>query len=135
VALDGHADTGSDVRASQHSELTCKEIMICGHLLAVTVPLHTKANLIHSNNLISLIFLQNSTVSPRNHSQILQFICVGVRNLSRTEHVSGEIFKQRTDIGKYSFVNRTTQFWNQLPRCFRGSLLQTQAVFEKGLGK
>jgi hypothetical protein len=23
--------------------------------------------------------------------------------------------KQRTDIGKYSFVNRTTQFWNQLP--------------------
>jgi hypothetical protein len=23
--------------------------------------------------------------------------------------------KQKTDIGKYSFVNRTTQIWNQLP--------------------
>jgi hypothetical protein len=23
--------------------------------------------------------------------------------------------KQKTDIGKYSFVNRTIQLWNQLP--------------------
>jgi hypothetical protein len=23
--------------------------------------------------------------------------------------------KQRTDVGKYSFVNRTTRSWNQLP--------------------
>jgi hypothetical protein len=30
--------------------------------------------------------------------------------------------KQRTDIGKYSFVNRTIQDWNQLPAEVLGNL-------------
>jgi hypothetical protein len=31
--------------------------------------------------------------------------------------------KQKTDIGKYSFVNRTIQLWNQLPADILGTLL------------
>jgi hypothetical protein len=30
--------------------------------------------------------------------------------------------KHRTDIGKYSFVNRTIQLWNQLPVVALGNL-------------
>jgi hypothetical protein len=30
--------------------------------------------------------------------------------------------KQKTDIGKYSFVNRTIQLWNQLPEDVLGAL-------------
>jgi hypothetical protein len=30
--------------------------------------------------------------------------------------------KQKTDVGKYSFVNRTTQLWNQLPADILGNL-------------
>jgi hypothetical protein len=33
--------------------------------------------------------------------------------------------RQRTDIGKYSFVNRTIQHWNQFSRSVRNSPLQT----------
>jgi hypothetical protein len=33
---------------------------------------------------------------------------------------------QRTDIGKYSFVNRTIQLWIKLPEDALGTLLQTQ---------
>jgi hypothetical protein len=47
------------------------------------------------------------------------------RYLSRGDH-NREIRsrKQKTDIGKYSFVNRTIQVWNQTTcRCFRDSLL------------
>ncbi|PNF20639.1 hypothetical protein B7P43_G04218 [Cryptotermes secundus] len=43
--------------------------------------------------------------------------------LSRVDH--GEKFrsrKQRSDIGKYSFVNRTIQIWNQLPADALGTL-------------
>jgi hypothetical protein len=32
--------------------------------------------------------------------------------------------KQRTDIKKYSFVNRTIQLWNQLPEDAVGTLLK-----------
>ena len=36
--------------------------------------------------------------------------------LSRVNHVRKiRVRKQRTDIGKYSFVNRTIKNWNQLP--------------------
>jgi len=36
--------------------------------------------------------------------------------LSRVDHERKiRIRRQRTDIGKYSFVNRTIQHWNQLP--------------------
>jgi len=36
--------------------------------------------------------------------------------LSRVDHVQkNRDRKQRTDIGKYSFVNRTIKNWNQLP--------------------
>jgi len=36
--------------------------------------------------------------------------------VSRVEHVRKiRDRKQRTDIGKYSFVNRTIKNWNQLP--------------------
>jgi hypothetical protein len=31
--------------------------------------------------------------------------------------------KQKTDIGKYCFVNLTIQFWNQLPADVLGTLL------------
>ena len=40
----------------------------------------------------------------------------GPRYLRRDDHVRKiRARKQRTDIGKYSFVNRTINLWNQLP--------------------
>jgi hypothetical protein len=41
--------------------------------------------------------------------------------------------KQRTDLGKYSFVNRTILRWSQLPADGLGTV--KQAVLGKGLGK
>jgi hypothetical protein len=43
--------------------------------------------------------------------------------------------KQRTYIGKYSFVNRTIQIWNQLPAVLLGRPPVNQVVLGKGLGK
>ena len=43
--------------------------------------------------------------------------------LSRVDHERKiRSRKQRTDIGKYSFVNRTIQDWNQLPAEVLGTL-------------
>ena len=43
--------------------------------------------------------------------------------LSRVDHErKTRSRRQRTDIGKYSFVNRTTQNWNQLPEEVLGNL-------------
>jgi hypothetical protein len=39
--------------------------------------------------------------------------------------------KQRTDIGKYSFVNRTIQLWNQLPEDALGTLSCNNSSFRK----
>jgi hypothetical protein len=39
--------------------------------------------------------------------------------------------KQKTDIGKYSFVNRSIQLWNQLPELAPVN----QVILRKGLGK
>jgi hypothetical protein len=43
--------------------------------------------------------------------------------------------KQRTDIGKYSFVNRTIQLWNQLPEDALGALSCIPSSFRKGVRK
>jgi hypothetical protein len=43
--------------------------------------------------------------------------------------------KQRTDIGKYSFVNRTNQLWNQLPADALGTLSCKSSNFRRRLGK
>jgi hypothetical protein len=43
--------------------------------------------------------------------------------LSRVDHDrKSRNWKQRKDIGKYSFVNRTIQLWNQLPADAVGNL-------------
>jgi hypothetical protein len=39
--------------------------------------------------------------------------------------------RQRTDIGKYSFVNRSIQHWNQLPAEVLGTLLCKPVTFKK----
>jgi hypothetical protein len=39
--------------------------------------------------------------------------------------------KQRTDIGKYSFVNRTIQLWNQLLKDALGALSCKPSSFRK----
>jgi hypothetical protein len=39
--------------------------------------------------------------------------------------------EQRTDIGKYSFVNRTIQLWNQLPADALGTLSCKSSNFRK----
>jgi hypothetical protein len=56
--------------------------------------------------------------------------------LSRGDHVK-EIRsrQQRTDIGKYSFLNRTIQLWNQSPEDALGTLSCKPSNFKKGLGK
>jgi hypothetical protein len=41
------------------------------------------------------------------------------------------IDKQETDIGEYSFVNRTIQFWNQLPADVLGKLSCKLSNFRK----
>jgi len=43
--------------------------------------------------------------------------------------------KQRTDIGKYSFVNRTITNWNQLPAEALGTLACKPKFLERELGK
>jgi hypothetical protein len=43
--------------------------------------------------------------------------------------------KQKTDIGKYSFVNRTIQLWNQLPAGALGSLSCKPSNFRKRVRK
>jgi hypothetical protein len=43
--------------------------------------------------------------------------------------------KQKTDIGKYSFVNRTIQVWNQLPADVLGSLSCRPSHFRKRVRK
>jgi hypothetical protein len=43
--------------------------------------------------------------------------------------------RQRTDIGKYSFVNRTIQHWNQLPADVLETLHCKQITFEKRVRK
>jgi len=43
--------------------------------------------------------------------------------------------KQRTDIGKYSFVNRAIRNWNQLPEEAFGTFPCKTKILETELGK
>jgi hypothetical protein len=43
--------------------------------------------------------------------------------------------KQRKDIGKYFFENRTIQLWNQLPEEALGTLSCKPSSFRKGVRK
>jgi hypothetical protein len=43
--------------------------------------------------------------------------------------------RQRKDVGKYSFVNRTIQHWNQLPAEVLGTLPCKPTIFKKRLRK
>jgi hypothetical protein len=55
--------------------------------------------------------------------------------LSRVDHVwKIRDRKHRTDIGKYSFVNRTIQYWNQLPAEVLGTFPCKPEMFTE-LGK
>jgi hypothetical protein len=56
--------------------------------------------------------------------------------LSRVDHNRKiRTRKQRTDAGKYSFVNRTIQNWNQLPAGLLASLLCSLCTFRKRVKK
>jgi hypothetical protein len=56
--------------------------------------------------------------------------------LSRVDHDTKiRIRKQKTDIGKYSFLNRTIQLWNQLPADALGSLSCKSSNFRKSVRK
>jgi hypothetical protein len=43
--------------------------------------------------------------------------------------------KQRTDIGKYSFVNRTNRNWTQTPAEALGTFPSKPKIFRRELGK
>ena len=43
--------------------------------------------------------------------------------------------RQRTDIGTYSFVNRTIRFWNRLPAETLGTVPVNQVFLQRGLGE
>jgi hypothetical protein len=43
--------------------------------------------------------------------------------------------KQKTDIGKYSYVNRTIQLWNQLPADVLGTLSCKSSNFRNRVEK
>jgi hypothetical protein len=56
--------------------------------------------------------------------------------LSRVDHERKiRSRRQRTDIGKYSFVNRTIQHWNQLPAEVLGILPCKPITFKKRVRK
>jgi len=56
--------------------------------------------------------------------------------LSRADHERKiRSRRQRTDIGKYSFVNRTIQHWNQLPAVVLGTLPCKPIIFKKRVRK
>ena len=56
--------------------------------------------------------------------------------LSRVDHERKiRTRRQRKDIGKYSFVNRTIQHWNQLPSEVLGNLPCKPITFKKRVGK
>jgi len=56
--------------------------------------------------------------------------------LSRVDHVQKiRDRKQRTDIGKYSFVNRTIKNWNQLPENALGTFPCKPTIFRKRVRK
>ena len=56
----------------------------------------------------------------------------GTHYLSRVDHERKiKTRRQRTDIGKYSFVNRTIQHWNQLPAEVLGNLPCKPITFKK----
>ena len=56
--------------------------------------------------------------------------------LSRVDHQwKIRARKQRTDIGKYSFVNRSITDWNQLPEGVIGTSHGKTHIFKTGLGK
>jgi hypothetical protein len=57
-------------------------------------------------------------------------------HLSRVDHTRKiRSRKQRTGIGKYSFVNRTIQLWNQLPAEVLGTLSCKPSNFRKKVRK
>jgi phosphoketolase len=56
--------------------------------------------------------------------------------LSRADHERKiRSMRQRTDIGKYSFENRTIEDWNQLPAEVLGTLLCKQNTLKKRVRK
>ena len=56
--------------------------------------------------------------------------------LSRVDHERKiRSRRQRSDIGKYSFVNRTIKHWNQLPAEVLGNLPCKQITFKKRVRK
>jgi len=56
--------------------------------------------------------------------------------LSRADHGwKIRSMKQRTDIGKYSFVNRTNQLWKKLPAEVKGNRPCKQKTFKKRVRK
>jgi hypothetical protein len=58
------------------------------------------------------------------------------RYLSRVDHERKiKSRRQRTDIAKYSFVNRTMQHWNQLPADVLETLPCKQTTFKKRVRK
>ena len=60
----------------------------------------------------------------------------GPSYLSRYDHYHKiRAWKQRTYIGKYSFVNRTIKLWNQLPAEALVTFPVKHIFLERGLGK
>jgi len=56
--------------------------------------------------------------------------------LSRVHHYwKFRARKQRTDIGKYSFVNRSITDWNKLPEGAIETSRGKTRIFKRGLGK
>ena len=56
--------------------------------------------------------------------------------LSRVDHVRKiRDTKQRTDIGRYSFVNRTITNWNQLPAVALGAFPCKPKIFRNRVRK
>ena len=58
---------------------------------------------------------------------------IGPCNLSRDHKIRAR--KQRTDIGKYSFVNRTIKLWKQLPAEMLVTFTCQSLIFRKSIKK
>jgi len=83
-------------------------------------------------------FLRVSLCMPCSHLLLISV----VYRLQRPYYLSGfdhdwkiRNRRQRTDIRKYSFVNRTIQLWNKLPMNALGNFLFNLSTFRKRVGK
>ena len=118
-----------DTVASRKSPLGC---VTCWTLHRACVGTHSLNFLKFLDNLPIFMFCHSTPFWTVRHSLSLK----RPQYLSSVDHdMKIRSRRQRMDIGKYSFVNRTIQHWDQLPAEVLGIFPCKQITFKKGVRK